>query len=345
MNNTNNPKVSVIIPVYNVEQYLDRCINSIIHQTYANLEIILVDDGSTDTSGYMCDEWKQKDSRISIIHKENAGLGFARNSGLEIITGDYVSFVDSDDYIKLDAYEKLIKRLKESNADVCYFGCDYDDHGDITVGSQKFPLEVYDKKQIDELLLPISFGKSIQKKADKYGIGSVCCGIYRSRLFSNLGLRFGSEREVLCEDILFTSELLTSVESVAFVNENFYYYCYNGSSLTHSFRKDRFEKSQKFYILQIDLIREKGLSRKCLDRAKNSFLINIIVCLKQELSHNSLNYCKSKETILVISNNELFRKIYESSNIRELNIKKQLLFFCLYHRLAYIVYFFVSHNK
>ncbi|HJA50079.1 MAG TPA: glycosyltransferase, partial [Candidatus Fusicatenibacter intestinipullorum] len=95
-------KISVIIPVYNVEKYLKRCLDSVINQTYKNLEIILIDDGSTDNSGKICDEYAQKDERIIVIHKENGGVSSARNKGLDICIGDYISFIDSDDWINLE---------------------------------------------------------------------------------------------------------------------------------------------------------------------------------------------------------------------------------------------------
>ena len=101
--------ISVIVPIYNVEKYLIKCIESIINQTYKDLEIILVDDGSTDSSGKICDEFATKDNRIKVIHKKNGGLSSARNIGLDICKGNYISFIDSDDYIELDMYEKMIK--------------------------------------------------------------------------------------------------------------------------------------------------------------------------------------------------------------------------------------------
>ena len=105
-----NGLISVIVPVYNVESYLEKCIDSIIHQTYKNLEIILVDDGSTDNSGKICDVYKEKDSRIKVIHKQNRGLSSARNCGLEIAKGEYIGFVDGDDYIAEDMYALLKDR-------------------------------------------------------------------------------------------------------------------------------------------------------------------------------------------------------------------------------------------
>lgn len=108
------PLISVIIPVYNVEEYLDECIQSIVNQTYQNLEIILIDDGSTDNSPQMCDAWKAQDSRIKVIHKTNGGVSATRNAGLDIATGEYIGFVDSDDYIAPTMYEELQKVLRGS---------------------------------------------------------------------------------------------------------------------------------------------------------------------------------------------------------------------------------------
>lgn len=102
-----NELISIVIPVYNVEKYIDKCLETIVKQTYQHLEIILVDDGSTDLSGEKCDLWKKKDSRIIVIHKENGGLSSARNAGINIATGDYISFIDSDDFIDLTMIEKL----------------------------------------------------------------------------------------------------------------------------------------------------------------------------------------------------------------------------------------------
>ena len=114
----NKPLVSIIVPVYNVEAYLDECMQSVINQTYTNLEIILVDDGATDASGKMCDEYAKKDSRITVIHKSNGGLSSARNAALDIMKGEYVFFQDSDDYIALDLIETYLSYMKEYQADI-----------------------------------------------------------------------------------------------------------------------------------------------------------------------------------------------------------------------------------
>ena len=112
------PKISVIVPVYKVEPYLRKCLDSIVNQTYRNLEIILVDDGSPDNCGAICDEYAAGDGRIRVIHQENGGVSSARNAGLSAVTGEWVGWVDSDDWIEPDMYEYLLKNALEQNADI-----------------------------------------------------------------------------------------------------------------------------------------------------------------------------------------------------------------------------------
>ena len=110
--------ISVIVPIYNVEKYVNKCVGSIVNQTYTNLEIILVDDGSPDRCPEICDEWAKKDSRIKVIHKKNGGLSDARNAGMKIASGDYIAFVDSDDWIAPEMYERLLMAIKNDNSDI-----------------------------------------------------------------------------------------------------------------------------------------------------------------------------------------------------------------------------------
>lgn len=124
-------KVSVIIPVYKVEKYLDRCMESVVRQTYKNIEIILVDDGSPDNCPQMCDEWAKKDNRIKIIHKKNSGQADARNQGMKISTGEYICFVDSDDYIDRTEIEKCINNAVRNSSDVVIFSFNIDNGNNI----------------------------------------------------------------------------------------------------------------------------------------------------------------------------------------------------------------------
>ncbi len=144
------PKISIIIPIYKVEKYLNRCLESVVNQTYRNLEIILVDDGSPDNCPAMCDAWAEKDSRIKVIHKENAGVAKARNDALDIASGEFIGFVDSDDYIELNMLETLFENIKASSADVSV--CDYSDNEAASQDNQFSYIDV------DEALKGIASG-------------------------------------------------------------------------------------------------------------------------------------------------------------------------------------------
>ena len=201
-------KISVIVPVYKVEQYLDRCLNSLVGQTYGALEIILVDDGSPDSCPQMCEAWAERDPRIRVIHKQNEGLGLARNSGLAAATGDYVSFVDSDDYMDKNAYAAVMSRLMEEDPDVCYFSLSIlKRDGSVVTVHNPYP-RMAENGEIKTGLIPACFGKSLRKTYDSYILGSSWMGVYRRALLVAHDIAFKSERQFLCEDYLFTLEVV-----------------------------------------------------------------------------------------------------------------------------------------
>lgn len=151
------PNLSVIVPVYKVEKYLPRCIESILSQTYSDLELILVDDGSPDNCPSICDEYMQKDSRVVVIHKENAGVSAARNDGLKIAKGKYIGFIDSDDYITPNMYEELITNLENNNCDLAIAGYDYvDESGNINRAYSSKENEILNQEQVLHHLFDIN---------------------------------------------------------------------------------------------------------------------------------------------------------------------------------------------
>ncbi len=151
------PHISIIVPVYNIEEYLPRCIESILNQSYKNLQLVLVDDGSSDRSGAICDEYAKKDSRILVLHKENGGSSSARNVGIEAATGKYLGFVDSDDYIEPDMYEKMVRAIVENRCNIVQVARDEkDEHGNKLPDICQMPAKVtiYTAEQfLEELLM------------------------------------------------------------------------------------------------------------------------------------------------------------------------------------------------
>lgn len=210
--------ITVIVPVYKVEKYLRRCVDSILAQTYTNLEIILVDDGSPDNCGKICDEYAAKDSRIKVIHQENGGLSAARNAGLDIATGDYIGFVDSDDYIAPDMYEKLYAALKESDADISI--CNFqkvDENGK----------KLKTKEKIESGVLT-----NMQALTELQGKSGLCFIVAWNKLYKSWvfdGVRFPVGRK--CEDNYIAHILIHKSRKVALVEEELHCYLQREGSI------------------------------------------------------------------------------------------------------------------
>ena len=223
MDNIIAPELSVIVPVYNVEKCLEKCIESILNQTFKNYELILVDDGSPDNSGKICDEYAKKYSKIRVIHKKNGGLSQARNVGISVSKGEYLSFIDSDDYIASDMFEFLMKNLKENNADVSVCGI-YDCYKDKIVHQckdQKF-LILDNETALSEALI----GKNISVNAVNK--------IYKKELFDNIKFPDGK----LFEDAFTIPKILSISKKVVADTKPLYYYQHRvGTITTSSFKK------------------------------------------------------------------------------------------------------------
>lgn len=242
------PKISVIVPVYRVEKYLGRCVNSLLGQTLSDIEIILVDDGSPDGCPALCDEFAKKDGRIKVLHKENEGLGLARNSGMSLAVGEYIAFVDSDDYVKSEMYRTLYEAAQRENADIamcglcCIGGIMSAKENDVQNINCFDGYTVFDGKEgIDRLMLDISGALPKEDQDSRYGFSSVK-NIYRKEVLEKNKIRFLSEKEVMSEDVFFLLDFLDKCECAVGVPGAFYCYCRNGQSLSKSYRSDRFEK-------------------------------------------------------------------------------------------------------
>lgn len=210
-------KISVIIPIYNVEEYLEKCLNSVINQTYKNLEIILIDDGSTDKSGEICDKYAKKDKRIIVIHKENSGVADARNRGLKIATGEYFGFVDSDDYIELDMFETLYNLQEKNNADISIVSF-YEIYNEKIISvrdSGKFT-EYTKTGALKELLMDRDIQSYVWNK------------LFKRELFE--GIEFPTNKNY--EDIAIMLLIFEKAEKTVLLQEPKYYYQRRDNSIT-----------------------------------------------------------------------------------------------------------------
>lgn len=250
-------KVSIIVPIFNVEKYLDRCMQSLISQTLEDIEIIMVDDGSLDNCPKLCDDYAKMDSRIKVIHKKNGGLSDARNAGLDVANGEYVAFVDSDDYTSLEAYETLYSKAKEVNADIVYAGFKYQ-NADGTVDNCFLLDHTFeDVNEITQFLGSMIYDT---KPREKSVWMSVWNGIYRRELLERNKIRFKSEREYLSEDIIFHAQLIPLCKRIVCIPKTFYNYCYNGTSLTRKFNIQKIESNFRLYEALTAIIKKYCIS-------------------------------------------------------------------------------------
>lgn len=308
--NTQDELISIIIPVYKVEKYLEKCINSIIGQTYTNLQIILVDDGSPDNSGKICDKYAKKDSRVEVIHKSNGGLSEARNSGIERAKGKYIGFVDSDDYIKEDMYEVLYNLITRFQADVSICNL-YDVVGDeknirnINEGIKEY-------NRID-ILKEVLMDKNIQSYAWNK--------LYKKELFDNIKYPIGRKYE----DIGTTFYVLEQCKKVVVTGSAEYFYLKREDSLVS-------DVTESTILDYIDLIIDRYLyvknNIKELEKYNDYYLVKTLitayndigsiknVSIKTKIKYDYL-YNLSNEVI--INNKENIEELFTQEQIKKLN--------------------------
>ena len=323
--NKNKPYISVIVPVYNVEKYVKNCIDAILNQTLRNIEIILIDDGSTDGCGKICDEYKEKDPRIKVIHQKNKGLGLARNAGIKVASGEYLGFVDSDDCIATNFYETLYNNALKYNADISY--CSWIKFvGDIPECPQtEQSILVYKDEQIQEYLYN-RIGMPPNEKNDNLYGASVWCGIFKKSLIDNNSLEFVSERQFIAEDMIFDIDIISVSNTIVHSDQQLYFYRTNPKSLTGVYKKDRFEKN-------VELIHEmdRRLGKKFCDNSYGKhlsryFLTVARIAILQEVYFRKINGNKvAIENIRRIAQNDELQTILNSYNYKALPFKYRII--------------------
>lgn len=249
--------VSVVIPVYNVEAYLTECIDSVLAQTYPDMEIILVDDGSTDASGKLCDRYGEQNSHIMVIHQENRGLSEARNIGLNAAKGEYIYFLDSDDWILPETLELLVKKAEVDVADVVFFDAQSfeDEHPDKGIQQN------YMRKHTYETDKGLTVLKQLQENKDYHS--AVPLLLIRKSLLDGTGLRF--EPGILYEDMIFTYALFCKAGRVAHVNQPFYQRRYRSNSImTVKKTGKNYTSAKQVYLKVKDISESENLTRQAV---------------------------------------------------------------------------------
>lgn len=292
--------VSVIVPIYKVERYLARCVDSILNQTYRKLEVILVNDGSPDNCGKICDEYAEKDLRIKVVHKENGGLSSARNAGLEIATGNYIAFVDSDDFISPLMLKIMVDKLEENSADLCICGFQHaDENGTFLPQSTEGVITdgVMDRKAAFERLdghYVVAWNK-----------------LYKKELFADL--RFAEGR--IHEDEFIMHYIFDKCKTIVTVSDMFYFYVQQSGSIMNSSYSIKRLDGARAALDRYLFFKNKG-EKKFAERALKRAYGVLVTCLQR------LSYWDNREEI-----DPLFLKIYKDLGFSLRRIKLILIMF------------------
>ena len=308
------PLVSIVVPVYNVSKYLRKNFDTLKKQTYKNIEILFIDDGSTDSSGDLCELFKKEDKRVKVIHKKNEGLGYARNTGIESANGKYIMFIDSDDFVHIEMVEKLMKNLLETNSDTSYCGYfEYYNEDKIINKPAFYNNRTFEKEEIINNILLNMIASNPSEKNDSLLSMSVWHAVYSIDIIKKNNIFFPSEREYISEDIIFDIKYLTKSKKISYISDQLYYYrCNNNNSLTHRYSINEFEMHKKV----VDKINEelsKILDIKVyINRTDRYLLGRLRTCIQKATSYKEDNKnFKLRMHIKKLINDEQISKILE----------------------------------
>jgi len=292
-----NPKVSIVVPIYNVEEYLEQCVESILQQTYKNLDIILVDDGSKDNSPKMCDEYAKQDNRIQVIHKENGGLMSAWMAGVEKTRGEYLVFLDSDDWIDAVMIEDLVKQSSNSKKEIICSNYIIEKEKQSVPVKQSMKPGVYDRNDLEELLFPEILGNEVRRIHC-----SRCMKLISKDLILD-NMKYGNPNITMGEDLNIMFPTMLDAERMVIMEEGFYYhYRLVDVSMVHKYNIKLAEKVRELYqtlknIIEkkIDNIDERNMF---LTGLKKEYIVLLFFVLKNELRGPKENQVSRIQQIL-----------------------------------------------
>lgn len=336
------PLVSIIVPIFNVEKYLEKCLDTLIGQTYENIEIILIDDGSTDKSAEICDKYALKDKRVRVIHKINGGVSAARNDALQQANGQLIMFVDSDDWINSETCGTAVSTMQESGADVVMWTYISENNGNqspkIIFGSDT----IFEGTNVKEKLHRRLFGLTGEELANPELADSLCPvwgKLYKKELILDNNISFVDLSEIgTYEDGLFNIEVFSQVEKAVYLNKCFYHYRKeNSSSVTSGYRKDLFEKWQHLFDLMQEYIAENNLPSDYQAALNNRIALSIVGLGLNIISCNC-SAVKKIKMIKEIIKSERYKKAYKDLCFTYFPVHWKLFYGCAKYRSAFGVF-------
>ena len=321
-------KVSVIIPVYNVEQYLSKCLDSITTQVYKNLEIIVVDDGSTDNSSGVIKKFQKKDQRIKTIIQENKGLSAARNIGIEIASGDFIMFVDSDDWISTDTIKEAVDLIENQKADLVFWSY-IKEYLDKSIPKMLFnEQKVFDKYQSRSLCRRIAglYQHELRFPEDADSLVTVWGKLYKKELLDNV--KFTDTKFVGNEDALFNLEVFQNIKKAVYLNKPFYHYRKNNSnSYTSNYKPKLYEQWKVLFQKMSNVIIENGGEPEFKKALENRISLSIIGLGLNVIGNNNYNISNKIFCIKEILSNSPHREALTSLSLKYFPLHWKVFFY------------------
>ncbi|MBR6647240.1 MAG: glycosyltransferase family 2 protein [Clostridia bacterium] len=340
------PIVSIIVPVYNAEKYLERCVNSLKNQSLKEIEIILVDDSSTDSSLEMCNKMAVEDSRIKVLHKENEGAGKARNAALRIATGEYIGFVDSDDFVALNMFKTLYEKAVKYGSDLVMSGVLFVDGNMFSKEGECIRKTYFDQdthfdtaESLKKLKMGIVGATPEDSDDSKYGM-SIWKNLFKSEIIKRNNITFQSEREMLSEDALFMIDYISCIDKATGIDEAFYNYCRNEDSISKSYKKDRFEKSLVFANRVEEQFKKDIKPEEYQVYLYRFWQAMCRVLCSQEIMYaknNKITYSDLKKRLKSVCTHSLTVRALNSYPIGTLPLRQRVFAYGMKHRLYFLL--------
>lgn len=333
-------KVSIIIPVYNVEKYLKKCLNSVVNQTFKDIEIIIINDGSSDNSLNICKEYSANDKRIKIIDKKNEGVSKARNIGILYATGEYISFVDSDDWIELNMIEELYNSTVNNSVEFCM--CNYmkESESKTKYIDSNLKIKKLQGNEIKEyLIIPLIEKEDNENEHVLAGFRGPWGKLFKRDIIEKYNIKF-KEDLIIGEDFIFNLEFLIHVNK-AFINKEFYYhYLTNINSANIRYKKDCWKLIYKNTILHLeDFLKKNNLYIKAEDKINKLIIKYFLISIMNEgRKDNPKKISEKIDTIKKICEDKVIRTVLNENSLNLYRKRNKIILFLAKYKLNYLIY-------
>lgn len=337
---------SLVLPVYNVKPYIKRCVNSILEQKFENYEVILVDDGSTDGSSEICDQFQEISGKIRVFHKKNGGLADARNYGMNEARGKYIIFIDSDDWISKNMLPFLYDHLEKNNVEVLKYG--FQRVRDGVYGERihsYFEEGIYDRKKIESDILPWIVGPEILFDYKKNPIKSAWAHVYLLDFLKKNNVKFISEREILNEDYLFNLNVMVYAKSLEVCHEILYYYDFREGSLSKKYIENMFERKQKLHKTYAEILKQGECFEKYKEQYNNFCVDGYYACISNECSGWRQNYKLAIQNIEKYLDSSTCQSALKECRRYAMGLKGNIIFYLMKYKRGKMLYYLYHISK